>query len=172
MIEVTQKLRVPPKRVYPAQTKPLMSALPPEGLRCSFLPSDKLILVIDDSLTIRKIVEMTLDREGYQHQSFCDGIEAMRWFARPEARTPDLMFVDLGLPKMDGYGVIQKFKAKPRFAETVCIILSRRDGLVDKLKGKMVGAAGYITKPFTTQELVTTVQASITQRSLLTRAGE
>ncbi len=119
------------------------------------------ILVIDDSPTIRKVVEMLLRQEGYEIRSFCDGIDAMRWCAGPEARTPDLMLVDLGLPKMDGYDVIQKFKAKPRFANTTCIILSQRDGTVDKLKGRIVGAAAYITKPFTSQELVAVVQTSL-----------
>lgn len=119
------------------------------------------ILLIDDSPTIRRVVEMLLRQEGYEIRSFHDGIDAMKWYAKPEARTPDLMLVDLGLPKIDGYDVIQKFKAKPRFANTVCIILSERDGVVDKLKGRMVGATAYITKPFTSRELVTAVQTSL-----------
>lgn len=119
------------------------------------------ILLIDDSPTIRRVVEMLLRQEGYEIRSFHDGIDAMKWCAGPEARIPDLMLVDLGLPKMDGYDVIQKFKAKPRFANTICVILSERDGIVDKLKGRMVGATAYLTKPFTSQELVTAVQTSL-----------
>jgi twitching motility two-component system response regulator PilG len=127
----------------------------------SYAPRGEFILVIDDSPTIRRVVEMLLRQEGYEIQSFRDGVDAMRWCAMPESRTPDLMLVDLGLPKMDGYDVIQKFKAKPRFANTICIILSQRDGVVDKLKGRMVGAVAYITKPFTSRELVTVVQTAL-----------
>ncbi len=119
------------------------------------------ILIIDDSSAIRKIVEITLRREGFQTQACCDGIEAMKWLASPEGRVPDLMLVDLGLPKMDGYETIRRLKMKPQFAHSVCIILSRRDGLVDKLKGRLAGAKMYITKPFTTQELLAAVNSAL-----------
>jgi DNA-binding response OmpR family regulator len=136
------------------------SAVPPihtsQGGQLS-TAAGKLILVIDDSPTIQKIVELTLHRAGYEVYPFGDGIEVMRWLARPESRIPDLMLVDLGLPKMDGYELIRKCKARARFATTICVILSQRDGVVDKLKGRMVGAQGYITKPFTTQSLLASV---------------
>lgn len=171
MIEATLKLQGPVQRAYAARTMP-WTPVSLQKERHLFLPSSKFVLVIDDSPTIRKVVEMTLCREGYETRLFHDGIEAMRWCAGPEARTPDLMLVDLSLPKMDGYSVIQKFKAKPRFAETICIILSQRDGVVDRLKGRMVGAAAYITKPFTTQELVTTIQTSMEQHYLAASSGD
>src|SRR5689334_11841912 len=77
--------------------------------RCASV--DRLALVIEGSPTIQKILELTLDREGYEVRCFRDGIDAMRWFAAPQAHPPDLMLVDLDLPKLDGYRVIQKFKA-------------------------------------------------------------
>ena len=125
-------------------------------------PSGKFVLLIDNSPTIRHIVERTLRREGYEVRSFRDGIEAMKWFAEPEAHTPDLMLVGLGLPKMDGYEVVQKFKAKPRFAHTTCILLSQRESAFDILKGQLAGAEGSITKPFTIQQLLSAVQKGIT----------
>jgi twitching motility two-component system response regulator PilG len=126
-------------------------------------PAGRFALVLVDSPTIQQIVGMILRREGYEIQSFCNGIEAMKWFACPGSRIPDLMLVDLGLPKINGYDIVQKFKAKPRFAQTVCIMLSSRDGRVDKRKGKMAGVAAYITKPFTSEELMTTVHTSFAQ---------
>lgn len=124
-------------------------------------PTSRLVLLIDNSPTIRHIVERTLRKEGYEVRSFRDGIEAMRWFAEPEARTPDLMLVSLSLPKMDGYEVIQKFKARPRFAHTPCILLSQRESAVDKLKGIISGVDASMTKPFTIQQLLAAVQKGI-----------
>lgn len=69
------------------------------------------VMVIDDSLVIRKILETCLHRAGYEVKSFPDGVEALCWLNTSEARIPDLVVVDLGLPKLDGYQVIQLIKA-------------------------------------------------------------
>ncbi|SRR6266567_3848135 len=71
------------------------------------------VMVIDDSPTIRKILETCLHRAGYEVKSFQDGIEALHWCGAPEARVPALVLVDVGLPKLDGYDAIRHFKAKP-----------------------------------------------------------
>lgn len=120
-------------------------------------PVSKFILVIDNSPTIQRVVEMTLLHEGYAIRSFGNGIDAMRWFAGPEARVPDLMLVELDLPKMDGCDVIQKFKAKPRFANTTCILLSQREQVPEQFKS--IGT--ILRKPFTAQGLVVAVRDSI-----------
>jgi chemosensory pili system protein ChpA (sensor histidine kinase/response regulator) len=125
----------------------------PEGH--SSASAGRFILVIDNSPTIQKVVEMTLRREGYETRSFRDGIDAMRWFSGLEARTPDLMLVERDLPKMDGYEVIQKFKAKLRFARTACILLSQHANKADQLTEQR--AIASLHKPFTTQELLATV---------------
>ena len=122
------------------------------------IPPAACILMIDDSPTVRKIVETTLRREGYDVRAFQDGVEALRWLADPHSRTPDIIFVDIGLPKMDGYQVIRILKTRARFAHTTYIVLSGRDGMVDKLKARIAGAALYITKPFTTQALLAAVR--------------
>ncbi|MBO0778622.1 MAG: response regulator [Ktedonobacteraceae bacterium] len=117
----------------------------------------KLVMVIDDSATVRKIVETCLGREGFDVYGFPDGVEAMRWLNGAQARIPDLVLLDIGLPKMDGYEVARRLKNKPQFGNTVIIMLSRRDGMIDRLKGRLAGAKEYVTKPFKTQDLVTTI---------------
>lgn len=115
------------------------------------------VLVIDHSLTVQKVIEMTLLRQGYRIRSFGNGIEAMRWFAEPEASVPDLMLVEFELPKMDGCKVIQKFKTKTRFAGTACILLSRREQVPEPFKKP----GAVLRKPFTAQELVGIVHRSL-----------
>lgn len=119
----------------------------------------KFVMVIDDSATVRKIIETCLGREGFYVKGCADGVEAMRWLTQPEAQIPDLILLDIGLPKMDGYEVARRLKTKPQFANTVIIMLSRRDGVIDRLKGRLAGAKDYITKPFKTQEIITVIES-------------
>ncbi|HLG65076.1 MAG TPA: response regulator [Ktedonosporobacter sp.] len=114
----------------------------------------KLVMVIDDSATVRKIVETCLGREGFEVKGFADGVEAMRWLTEPYSRVPNLVILDIGLPKMDGYEVARRLKSKPQFGNTVIIMLTRRDGMIDRLKGRLAGAKDYITKPFKAQQIV------------------
>ena len=120
---------------------------------------NKLVMVIDDSITVCKIIEVCLRREGYEVKSFPDGMQAMRWFQSEEASIPGLIFVDLGLPKMNGYSVIRQFRTEPIFDQTIFVIISRRYGRLDKLKGRLVGAHAHLTKPFKTAELLAIVQS-------------
>lgn len=122
---------------------------------------NQLVMVIDDSLTIRKILDICLRRAGYQVRCFQDGIEAFRWLSSPETMIPALVLVDLNLPKMDGCEIIQLLKANPAFAQTIFVILSQRDGILDRLKGRLVGAHAYLTKPFKTQQIVAVIRASL-----------
>src|SRR5260370_29671229 len=112
----------------------------------------KLVMIIDDSLTVRKIIETSLRREGFEFASYPDGIEALRGLAEGRQAVPDLVILDVGLPKMDGYEIARRLKTKPEFANTIIIMLSGRDGVIDRLKGRLSGARDYITKPFKTQE--------------------
>lgn len=119
------------------------------------------VMIIDDSLTICKILETCLRRAGYEVKSFPDGMEALRWLNTGEARLPDLIFIDLGLPKLDGYEVIRLLKARPALEHTMLVILSRRDGILDRLKGRLVGAHAYLTKPFKTQQILAVIQTHL-----------
>ena len=118
-----------------------------------------LVMVIDDSLTIRKILEICLRRVGYDVTVFQDGVEALRWLASPDGIVPALVLVDLGLPKLDGFDVIRRLKTTSGCEQTVLVILSKRDGVLDRIKGRLVGAHAYLTKPFTTQTIIALVQA-------------
>ena len=119
------------------------------------------VMVIDDSLVIRKILEICLRRAGYAVKSFPDGVEALGWLNSGDARLPHLIVVDLGLPKLDGYEVIRLLKTRPDLEHATLVILSQRDGILDRIKGRLVGAHAYLTKPFKTDQLVAVIQASL-----------
>jgi DNA-binding response OmpR family regulator len=119
----------------------------------------KLVMVIDDSATVRKIIETCLGREGFEVKTFNDGVEAVRWLTEPQAPVPDLVLLDIELPKMDGYEVARRLKTKQRFHDTVIVMLSRRDGVIDRIKGRLVGARDYVSKPFKTQDIIAITQA-------------
>jgi|SRR5436305_14683402 len=121
----------------------------------------KLVMVIDDSTTVRKIIEHCLMQKGFAVQGFPDGVEAIRWLTEPETQVPDLVILDIGLPKMDGYEVARRLKSKPQFSNTVIVMLSRHDGIIDKLKGRLVGAKDYLTKPFKTQDVISVIESHL-----------
>jgi len=118
----------------------------------------KLVMVIDDSATVCKIIETCLRREGFEVKTFNDGVEAVRWLTEPQSPIPDLVLLDIELPKMDGYEVARRLKTKQRFHDTVIVMLSRRDGVIDRLKGRLVGAKDYVSKPFKTQDIIAIMQ--------------
>jgi twitching motility two-component system response regulator PilG len=120
----------------------------------------KLVMIIDDSLTVRKIIETSLRREGFESVSYPDGIEALRALQQG-LRQPDLVILDIGLPKMDGYTVARHLKAKRQFGNTTIVMLSGRDGVIDRIKGRLVGAKDYITKPFRTQDVMSVIHSHL-----------
>jgi DNA-binding response OmpR family regulator len=125
------------------------------------LSMGKLVMVIDDSSTVRKIIETCLGRKGFAVQGFSDGVEAIRWLTQSDTQVPDLVILDVSLPKMDGYEVARRLKSKPQFSNTVIVMLSRHDGMIDKLKGRLVGAKDYLTKPFKTQDIIAVIEAHL-----------
>ena len=120
----------------------------------------KLVMIIDDSLTVRKIMETSLKREGFASVSYPDGIEALRALSEG-LPIPDLVLLDIGLPKMDGYEVARHLKTKEQFGNTTIVMITQRDGMIDRLKGRLAGAKDYITKPFKTQEVMTIVHSHL-----------
>lgn len=119
------------------------------------------ILVIDDSQTIRRTAETLLGREGYEVITASDGFEAL---ARVADQQPDLIFIDIMMPRLDGYQACALIKANPRFAGTPVIMLSSRDGLFDRARGRIVGSDQYLTKPFTREELIDAVRRHLKKR--------
>jgi twitching motility two-component system response regulator PilG len=121
----------------------------------------KYIVIIDDSPTVRKIVETRLRREGYEVDGYHDGMQAFQAFAQPGARLPDLIVLDIGLPNMDGYEVARRLKRHAMFQHTILLMLTRCDGVIDRLKGRLAGAKVYLTKPFRTQDLVAIIREQL-----------
>ena len=116
------------------------------------------ILVIDDSATVRKILETYLGREGFTVQTFSDGVETMRWLASSQGHPPNLIFLDIQLPKMNGYAVLRKLKSKSAYQRTVVVMLTRHDGPKDRLLARIAGAQDYLTKPFQMQDILAIVK--------------
>lgn len=126
------------------------------------LKSRRLVLAVDDSLTVRKIVAMTLERFGYRVLSAADGMQAL---ARLNEQHPDLILLDITMPRMDGYQVCKTIKQNPYTRQIPVLMLSGKDGFFDKVKGKLAGATDYLTKPFQEEELVKAVEKHIRSRS-------
>jgi len=120
-----------------------------------------LIVIIDDSVCVRKIVETTLRRQGYATLGFADGESVLRWLASEDGHIPALIVLDVTLPKMDGYTVLRCLRKRSATAHTPVIILSGRSGVVDRLKGRLAGACVYLTKPFHQQTILEVVLAQL-----------
>jgi DNA-binding response OmpR family regulator len=116
------------------------------------------IVIIDDSPTVRVVAEATLRRCGYATTAFAGGFEALAAFTRQEVAVPDLVLLDIELPKMDGFQIAQVMRSKDEFKRTCIVMLTVRDKLFDRVRARLVGASGYITKPFRTDALVEQVR--------------
>ena len=112
------------------------------------------ILVIDDSNTIRRSAEIFLKQGGHDVLLAEDGFDAL---SKVNDHDPDLIFCDILMPRLDGYQTCAIIKRNPRFAHVPVIMLSSKDGLFDKARGRMVGSEDYLTKPFTKDQLLQAV---------------
>ena len=113
------------------------------------------VLVIDDSNTIRRSAEIFLRQGGHEVVLAEDGFDAL---AKVNDHTPQLIFCDILMPRLDGYQTCAIIKRNPRFAHVPVIMLSSKDGLFDKARGHMVGSEEYLTKPFTKEQLLRAVE--------------
>ncbi|MBW8829110.1 MAG: response regulator [Burkholderiales bacterium] len=113
------------------------------------------VLVIDDSNTIRRSAEIFLKQGGYQVLLAEDGFDAL---SKVNDHEPDLIFCDILMPRLDGYQTCAIIKRNTKFANTPVIMLSSKDGLFDKARGRMVGSQDYLTKPFTKDQLLQAVE--------------
>jgi len=113
--------------------------------------SDLKVMVIDDSKTIRRTAETLLKKAGCEVVTAEDGFEAL---SKIVDQRPDLIFVDIMMPRLDGYQTCALIKNNDTFKSTPVIMLSSKDGLFDKARGKIVGSEQYLTKPFTKKELL------------------
>lgn len=113
------------------------------------------ILVIDDSNTIRRSAEIFLNQAACQVFLAHDGFEAL---SKINDHQPDLIFCDILMPRLDGYQTCMLIKKSPRFGATPVVMLSSKDGLFDRARGRIAGADDYLTKPFTKDSLLQAVR--------------
>ena len=116
------------------------------------------ILVVDDSSTIRRSAETMLTTEGYDVVTAENGFEALSMVAR---HNPDLIFVDIMLPRLDGYQTCAIIKNNSQYRSTPVVMLTSKDGLFDRARGRIVGSEQYLTKPFTKDELLGAISNQI-----------
>src|SRR5690606_29107241 len=116
------------------------------------------VMVIDDSKTIRRTAETLLKREGAEVVTATDGFEAL---AKIADQKPQIIFVDIMMPRLDGYQTCALIKNNQMFKSSPVIMLSSRDGLFDKARGRIVGSEQYVTKPFTREELLDAIRAHV-----------
>ena len=113
------------------------------------------VLVIDDSNTIRRSAEIFLKQGGHEVILAEDGFDAL---AKVNDHQPQLIFCDILMPRLDGYQTCAIIKRNARFAGVPVVMLSSKDGVFDKARGRMVGSQDYLTKPFTKDQLLQAVQ--------------
>lgn len=113
------------------------------------------VMVIDDSKTIRRTAESLLKKAGCDVLTATDGFEALSMIAD---QRPDVIFVDIMMPRLDGYQTCALIKNNPQFRATPVIMLSSKDGLFDRARGRIVGSEQYLTKPFTKDELLNAIR--------------
>ena len=116
---------------------------------------DLTIMIIDDSKTIRRTAETLLEKAGCKVVTATDGFDAL---AKISDNRPDLIFVDIMMPRLDGYQTCALIKNNSEFKSTPVIMLSSKDGLFDKAKGRIVGSDQYLTKPFSKNELLAAIE--------------
>ena len=119
------------------------------------------VMVIDDSKTIRRTAETLLKKEGCDVVTAIDGFEAL---AKISDQQPNIIFVDIMMPRLDGYQTCALIKNNQMFKTTPVIMLSSKDGLFDKARGRIVGSEQYLTKPFTREELLGAIRRHVGAR--------
>ncbi len=121
------------------------------------------VMVIDDSNTIRRSAEIFLAQAGCQVVLAEDGFDAL---AKIADHAPDLIFVDIMMPRLDGYQTCALIKKNARLKSTPVIMLSSKDGLFDRARGRVAGSDEYLTKPFTKESLLRSVASHTRARQL------
>jgi len=113
------------------------------------------VLVVDDSNTIRKSAAVFLRQGGHDVVLAEDGFDAL---AKLNSSSPDIVFCDISMPRLDGYQTCAIIKSNQKYAQLPIVLLSSRDGIFDKARGRVVGAEHYLTKPFTKEQLLEVVK--------------
>ncbi|GKS68447.1 response regulator receiver protein [Nitrosomonas sp. PY1] len=117
------------------------------------------VMIIDDSSTIRKSAEIFLKPSGCEVITAEDGFEAMYKIVDNQ---PDIIFIDIVMPRLNGYQACMLIKKNPVYQSIPVIMLSSKDGLFDKAKGRIAGSSDYLTKPFSSENLINIIQKYVT----------
>jgi twitching motility two-component system response regulator PilG len=120
------------------------------------------VMVIDDSKTIRRSAESLLQKAGCEVITADNGFEALPIIS---AQHPDIMFIDIMMPRLDGYQTCALVKNNAKYRDIPIIMLSSKDGLFDRAKGKVVGAEQYLTKPFTRDDLLNAIRTHLLNKN-------
>ena len=120
------------------------------------------VMIIDDSKSIRRTAETLLKKSGCEVVTATDGFEAL---SKILEHRPNIIFVDIMMPRLDGYQTCALIKNNKMFKETPVIMLSSKDGLFDRARGRIVGSEEYLTKPFTKDELLGAITKYVGERS-------
>jgi len=112
------------------------------------------VMVVDDSNTIRKTAEALLGKAGFTVITATDGFDSL---ARVVRHRPDIIFIDIMMPRLDGYQTCTLIKGNAEFRHIPVILLSSKDGLFDRARGRSAGANDYLTKPFSRDDLLTAI---------------
>ncbi|NOZ09785.1 MAG: response regulator [Gammaproteobacteria bacterium] len=126
-------------------------------------------MVIDDSNTIRRTTEALLKKAGYNVFTASDGFEAMSMITDHQ---PDIIFVDIMMPRLDGYQTCSLIKNNSQFKNTPVVMLSSKDGLFDRARGRIAGSEEHVNKPFTQQELVQAINKHVKKEKRSSREIE
>ncbi|BDZ74083.1 MULTISPECIES: twitching motility response regulator PilG [Methylophaga] len=120
------------------------------------------VMVIDDSNTIRRTAETLLKKAGCDVLTADNGFEALPIIS---AHHPDILFIDIMMPRLDGYQTCALVKNNPKFRDIPVVMLSSKDGLFDRAKGRVVGAEQYLTKPFTREDLLGAIRTHLLEKT-------
>lgn len=116
------------------------------------------ILIIDDEPQIVRALELLMQREGFEIRSASDGVEAL---SAIEDIAPDLILLDLMMPRMDGFELCQKIRSNPAWKNMIIVILTAKGRDIEREKGMALGADHYVTKPFSTREVVQLIKSAL-----------
>jgi len=116
------------------------------------------VMVIDDSKTIRRSAETLLKKAGCEVITAVDGFEAL---AKITVHKPDIIFVDIMMPRLDGYQTCALIKNNQNFKATPVIMLSSKDSIFDRARGRIVGSEKYLTKPFSSEDLINAITTHV-----------
>ncbi len=116
------------------------------------------VMVIDDSKTIRRSAETLLKKAGCEVVTAVDGFEAL---AKITVHKPDIIFVDIMMPRLDGYQTCALIKNNQNFKSTPVIMLSSKDSIFDRARGRIVGSEKYLTKPFSREDLISAITTHV-----------